>query len=298
MNKAAIIQQLEQQCSQTLLTLLDDMFASCDDLFFDMASRATTNSEQTLYFESMREIRVKTRAARADYEKELLKRFKLKSTKKDSSHSYSTNKQSNASSASEITMALVDKDDVEQDVAISNMSTRARNLSKHRLLELHDRLQNLYGLVEINEKNNPLDPGALSKLFSDVIKNMGIDIKARIILLKQYERYVINRLPELYKNTCKLLDEKGIAFNDQRKIKKQKIAAPRPKEASSITEMFNEDELPLLTDSNDQSYRYGASPFNELSQLLSNLRSLPMQQQANHPPSFHQVMDQPCKIMN
>ena len=281
MNKAAIIQQLEQQCSQTLLTLLDDMFASCDDLFFDMASRATTNAEQTLYFESMREIRVKTRAARADYEKDLLKRFKLKSTKTNP-----TNKQSSTSSASEITMALVDKEDVEQDVAISNMSTRARNLSKHRLLELHDRLQNLYGLVEINEKNNPLDPGALSRLFSDVIQNMGIDIKARIILLKQYERYVINRLPELYKNTCKLLDEKGITFNDQRKIKKQKTAAPRPKEASSMAEMFNEDELPLLTDSNDQSYRYGASPFNELSQLLSNLRSLPMQQQANQPPLF------------
>ena len=63
-NKPAIIKQLEQQCSRTLLTLLDDMFASCDDLFFDMASRATTNSEQNLYFESMREIRVKTAAAR------------------------------------------------------------------------------------------------------------------------------------------------------------------------------------------------------------------------------------------
>ena len=72
MNKAAIIKQLEQQCGKTLLTLLDDMFASCDDLFFDMASRATTNSEQNLYFESMREIRVKTRAARNEYKSKLI----------------------------------------------------------------------------------------------------------------------------------------------------------------------------------------------------------------------------------
>ena len=85
MNKAAIITQLEKQCSQTLLTLLDDMFASCDDLFFDMASRATSNAEQNLYFESMREIRVKTRAARSDYKNALTKGFQLNATQKNHS---------------------------------------------------------------------------------------------------------------------------------------------------------------------------------------------------------------------
>lgn len=280
MNKAAIITQLEKNCSQTLLTLLDDMFASCDDLFFDMASRATTNSEQNLYFESMREIRVKTRAARSDYENGLVKGFQLKATKKKHA---AMSESAEALQSNKVTMELVDKEDVEQDVAISNMSTRARAISKKRLYELQSRLQQLYDITEVNKNNNPLDPGVLSDLFSKVIQSMGIDIKARIILLKQYERYIINRLPELYKNTCKLLEDAGIRFSEQRKINKQSSGS-RP--SSPLTEAFNEYELPLLSDNAEANYRYGASPFDELSQLLSNLRGLPVQQQANQPSLF------------
>ena len=280
MNKAVIITQLEKQCSQTLLTLLDDMFASCDDLFFDMASRATSNAEQNLYFESMREIRVKTRAARSDYKNALTKGFQLNATQKNHSAPLDSEQ---ALQANKVTMELVDKEDVEQDVAITNMSTRARAVSKKRLYELHSRLQQLYDIAEVNKTNNPLDPGALSELFSKVIQNMGIDIKARIILLKQYERYIINRLPELYKNTCKLLEDAGIRFSEQQKIKQQRSGS---RQSSPLTQAFNEDELPLLADNTEANYRYGASPFNELSQLLSNLRSLPGQQQANQPSLF------------
>ncbi|MDA8962878.1 DUF1631 domain-containing protein [Pseudomonadales bacterium] len=282
MNKAAIISQLEKKCSQTLLTLLDDMFASCDDLFFDMASRATSNAEQNLYFESMREIRVKTRAARNDYEKGLIKGFQLNATKKNHASQFESTA---ATQTNKVTMELVDKEDVEQDVAISNMSTRARAVSKKRLYELHLRLQQLYDVAEVNKNNNPLDPGVLSELFSKVIQNMGIDIKARIILLKQYERYIINRLPELYKNTCKLLEDAGIRFSEQRKTKQQRSGSGS-RQSSPLTQTFNEDELPLLADNAEANYRYGASPFDELSQLLSNLRSLPGQQQANQPSLF------------
>ena len=280
MNKAAIITQLEKNCSQTLLTLLDDMFASCDDLFFDMASRATTNSEQNLYFESMREIRVKTRAARTDYKNGLIKGFQLNATKKNHA---APSESAQALQTNKVTMELVDKEDVEQNVAISNMSTRARAISKKRLYELQSRLQHLYDITEVNKNNNPLDPGVLSDLFSNVIQTMGIDIKARIILLKQYERYIINRLPELYKNTCKLLEDAGISFSEQRKINKQSSGS---RQSSPLTQAFNEDELPLLADNAEANYRYGASPFDELSQLLSNLRGLPVQQHANQPSLF------------
>ena len=282
MNKAAIINQLEKKCSKTLLTLLDDMFASCDDLFFDMASRATSNAEQNLYFESMREIRVKTRAARTDYERGLIKGFQLKAAQDNESSQYESTQ---TLQTNKVAMELVDKEDVEQDVAISNMSTRARAVSKKHLYELHSRLQQLYDIAEVNKNNNPLDPGALSELFSKVIQNMGIDIKARIILLKQYERYIINRLPELYKNTCKLLEDAGIRFSEQRKIKQHRSGSG-PRQSSPLTQAFNEDELPLLADNAEANYRYGASPFDELSQLLSNLRSLPGQQQANQPSLF------------
>ncbi|MBR9805313.1 DUF1631 domain-containing protein, partial [bacterium] len=60
MDTAKVINELKAVCQRSLLTLLDDMFASCDDLYFDLASRAESNTEQNVYFESMREVRVHT----------------------------------------------------------------------------------------------------------------------------------------------------------------------------------------------------------------------------------------------
>lgn len=272
MNKAAIIAQLEQQCSHTLTTLLDDMFASCDDLFFDLASRATSNTEQNLYFESMREVRVKTGDARNNFKTGLSQLFQSAANNKApvSSSDFDKNHQE---------IGLVDKDEAEQDVAIQTMSSRAHSISKNTLFELCARLSDLYSHRDINDANNPLDPSNLSKLFADSIKAMAIDMTARIILLKQYERYVINRLPELYKNTNALLEEKGIAYSKQRQIKKQ----PSRQNSSHSSELpaYEDDDLPLLANGYEPSYRYGTPAFNELSQLLSNFRSMPAQNRAH-----------------
>jgi len=282
MNKSAIIARLEQQFSQTLLTLLDDMFASCDDLFFDLASRATSNSEQNLYFESMREVRVRTRTSRNDYQQGLAQLFK--SIAQQSIAQHSATPTAKAAKTKE-EMQLVDKDDMEQNVAVSTMTSRARSVNKNALFELRSRLSELYQQSIQDDDANPIDPSHLIELFADATQPMVIEIKARIILLKQYERYVVNRLPELYKNTNTLLQEQGVAFNDQRKIKKQR-SKPRSLGSSALLESVDDDELPLLAGAIDSSYRYSSPAFNELSQLLSNVRSLPEQSHNSQIPLF------------
>lgn len=283
MNKSAIISRLEQQCRNTLLTLLDDMFASCDDLFFDLASRATTNSEQNLYFESMREVRVRTRSAREDYESGLNSLFSA--AQKQQPHNKAAKKSDDDQNSENL--KLVDKDDVEQDVAVSAMTSRAAAVSKNPLFELCSRLSVLYQF-EVNDDSNPLDPGSLIALFADAIQPMGIKIKARIILLKQYERYIVNRLPELYQKTNALLQEQGIAFNKQRKIKKQASQARPPSSSKPFGNLLDDDEfeLPLLSNGYEPSYRYGSPAFSDLTQLLSSLRSIPSQALENEVPMF------------
>ena len=46
---------------------IDAMFASCDDFFFDLASRAKNNKDQNLYFESLREIRTRKPEVTTDF---------------------------------------------------------------------------------------------------------------------------------------------------------------------------------------------------------------------------------------
>ncbi len=258
MNKAAIISRLEQQCSSALLTLLDDMFASCDDLFFDLASRATSNTEQNLYFESMREVRVRKANSRIAYQQAIARLFK---------HTGQLHNTEKPSAAPGDDLSIVDEDLVELDVAITAMSTRARAVSRSALHELSSRLGVLYDLA-IGEQDTPLDPLLLSQSFSTAIESMEIDIKATIILLKQYERYVLNRLPELYQKTNKLLNDNAIEYRDKGKIKKQAGSRRRSGEAAQFDE-------PLLEPGFDGSYQYGAPQLADLSTILASLRGNP-----------------------
>ena len=169
MNKAAIISRLEQQCSSALLTLLDDMFASCDDLFFDLASRATSNTEQNLYFESMREVRVRKANSRITYQQAIAALFKQAGQLQDAHK---------PAAAPGEDLSIVDEDVVELDVAISAMSTRARAVSKSALHELSSRLGVLYETT-IGEQDTPLDPLLLSQSFSTAIES-GSTIKSQV----------------------------------------------------------------------------------------------------------------------
>lgn len=256
------IKQLENQASATLISLLDDMFASCDDLFFDLASRATSNLEQNLYFESMREIRIRTESCRNLYKKDLGILFeslgKPTTNEKETTEAYAED------------LSLVREDDVELDVAAKSMTSRAHATTNKLLYEFHSRIESLY-TNSIGQENNPLDPGSLTKLFINSSEDIDIEIKARIILLKQYERFVINRLPEIYLSANKLLEELGVKFVDDRKNTNTKQSGAR---------LFNnpgnqqaEQDSGLLGDFGQSHYAYSSPALSELSNLLSRLRA-------------------------
>lgn len=259
----AIALQLEKQVSSTLIDLLDDMFASCDDLYFDLASRASSNLEQNLYFESMREVRVKAPSSRKNFQQLLANALNALHGNKASAA-----KKQNAKDDSEL--ALVADDQVEQSVAIQSMTTHARAISKRPLFELRHRLQALYKLKSLDEDDNALDPAAIIALFTEATAHIGIDIKARIILLKQYERIVVNRLPEIYTRINKLLEENGVKF-----VPPKKTAAPRSRSTTSASDSTNLlDEFgSLLGDDSQTHYQYANPSFNELSNLLGRLRA-------------------------
>ena len=254
------ITRLEAQASTTLLTLLDDMFASCDDLFFDLASRAQSNLEQNLYFESMREVRIRTEEGRADFEKGLHESF-AKLGQPDG-------EQKKLNDIPVEDLALVDEDQAELDVAVKSMTTRARAASKNPLYEFHARIESLVPSTLLKEEENPLDAGALIKLFVTTSHNVHIEIKPKIILLKQFERFVVNRLPEIYVSANTLLEELGVKFIDQKRQKVSRGTAAK----SSHSNFAETAEQSLLNDDSEQHYMYSSPALADLSSLLERLR--------------------------
>ena len=61
-----LIADVAHVVTQALQECMASMFGSCDDIFFDLATRAKSSKDQNLYFESLREIRARKDAVIAD----------------------------------------------------------------------------------------------------------------------------------------------------------------------------------------------------------------------------------------
>lgn len=193
-----ILHQALDSCSQ----LLEHMFSATDDLFYDLSKRASSNNEENLYFESMREIRIKkhgviTRFLRCiseSFNDLILNKTPLKKPDDEDVH-----------------LALVEGDALEIELAHKNMAGRTRDTYKEELYELTIRLDHLLLQVNVNDDSNPLDPYQISRAFIAACEEqLQINIKARLILFKLFEKHVLKQLGHIYADANQVLVEAGI----------------------------------------------------------------------------------------
>ncbi len=182
--------------------LLAHLFSATDDLFYDLSKRASSNNEQNLYFEAMREIRVKREGIANQFLRDISALF---SRLVDSAFDIpSDNDEEN-------NLSIVEGDDLEVDLARSNMISRSRDMFHIELHELGLRLDHLLLQIEVNEDNNPVDPQQLADAFLGACHaNLEIDIKAKLILYKLYEKHVLKQLGHIYADTNQILLDAGI----------------------------------------------------------------------------------------
>lgn len=254
---------LVQQCRDLCLTatsgLLADMFASCDDLFFDLSSRASTNREQNLYFESMREVRLRKADVMAAFNRELGSMFEAVAQPAEAV--------TREAAADSPELSLVAHDKLEQTVAIASMVSRARSESHEALYHLKCRLDHLLP-VTVTERNNPLDPAQIANAFATACAPLELEIKPRIVLFKQFERKVINGLEPMYQTINQHLANAGVLA----RIPGQVTGRPTPVaggRASGGTTPAPQPAPATLSVAEDGSLTVS---FGDLTQLLNALR--------------------------
>ncbi|WP_045858054.1 DUF1631 domain-containing protein [Teredinibacter purpureus] len=198
-----LLEHIRNQSSENAARLLEHMFAATDDLFYDLSKRATNNNEQNLYFESMREVRIQKRGVANDFAHELNNAYSQLLESQD-------NKPAPVADDSS-TLSIVEGDQLETELALSNMSGRTRESYKQELYELTIRLDHLLLQVRVTEGNNPLDPSVLAGAFVQACENqLKLDIKARLILFKLFEKHVLKQLGNIYSEANEILIEAGI----------------------------------------------------------------------------------------
>lgn len=264
----SLVRQIKDDALTVLSANLEDLFSNCDDLFFDLSSRAASNSEQNLYFESMRELRFKKsgviNAFRQNFEQNFLTLAR--------SSSAGGNRGSAVDVAAE-NLTLVQNDTLEQEVALTGMVTKARVNCQEALYHLATRLDYLIPKVTIDQDNNPLDPQQVCRAFAEACELFDINIKAKIIIFKQFDRLVASKLIKVYTAANELLINSGILPKISHGINKQSDGgAPSDAAAASL-------EAAAQMAAAAQHLPFD---FSELSNLLASMRRLGLMQLPNY----------------
>ncbi|CBL47046.1 Conserved hypothetical protein [gamma proteobacterium HdN1] len=195
------LRQIKESILGILVNHINTFFGTCDDLFFELAKKAASNKEQNLYFDTMREIRMRKPDVISQFKREYESLYrdisKPKSIVDEPKNPFES-------------LNLVANDEMEQNVAVSGIVGKVRATWQEELYALNCRFDYLLHSAKINESNNPLDPAQLCTAFSRSLKVLDVDFTARIILLKQFDRVVVREFGQMYHLANELLIASGV----------------------------------------------------------------------------------------
>jgi len=184
--------------SDLIRVLMDNV----DDALFELSDKVDNDKERNLYFDAMREVRLKREAIKREFDDEMQDCFgrafraKSKSTADDDED--------------ETELTLLEYDDLEDNIAISNMIKRARPQFEDELFAITERLKLVLKRDSLEADDNPLDPQAICDCFHNASELLDTDIQVKLIFYKLFERYVINNLGHFYGEVNQQFIEKGV----------------------------------------------------------------------------------------
>ncbi|MDX1818316.1 MAG: DUF1631 domain-containing protein [Marinobacter sp.] len=188
--------------------LLQGAFDAVDDSLFELANNARSNNEQNRYFEAMREIRIKRKGVERHFQNAVAQLF---ATPPHAGKLHDDSQSQQAASAE--SLSLVGNDDLEEQVALNAMITKAKAHFQGPLLQLQTRFSQVYPEATEESPVNPMAPEHLCSAFTEAIQVLEIQIRERLILLKQFDRYVVSNLGMLLDEANRILIQAGVIPN-------------------------------------------------------------------------------------
>ncbi|MDA8962798.1 DUF1631 domain-containing protein [Pseudomonadales bacterium] len=261
--------QLQEKSQQNLMKLLENMFDKVDDALFELAEKSVNNSEQNIFFESMREVRLKRIDIEAQYADSFGNSFV------DLFHPVAVDNKESLSAASDVGLSLMADEAVEEMVAMDAMVAKAEKHLSAPLSALYARIGSL-APVEVDRVNNPLGPKRLCDQFSDACLQLTIDIKARLVVFKLYDKYVVGELAKLYAQANEQLIANNILPDFRLTQRRSERSANIVEKANSVSERLLQGALsnsPANDLSNDPANGLSANP-QDIYQLLQQLNHL------------------------
>lgn len=209
--------------SKVLQQGVSQFFSQSDDTLFERAEIATNNLEQSGYFEAMRTLRM----AKANLAQSLFDTLrsafvdlqKPQANKPDGANVYDSEELFVED------VQLVSDEALEEEVAIKAMVVAHRQQHQQSLDHLWRRCYYLLGKQgEDNQERLPCDAERLIQSFAAQLDGLAVTIKIKLLLLKIFERSVLQQLGSAYNLLNQRMAQQGVLPDLQRQISRERRA--------------------------------------------------------------------------
>jgi len=196
--------RLRDASGQSLKAMLGAFFEQADDTLFALADRAGSNQDQAAYFDAMRQLRMRRKAMTVSI---------LQFVSQSFNELGRFRAESGSGSLEEIgqdALSLLDHAELEQQVAIENLRTKLHNRYREPGQLLAVRVRALAPGIKLDDAQVPLSPEVICAALAEACRDLDIDIRAKLVIIKLFERLLVDKLAGLYDSANQTLIAEGV----------------------------------------------------------------------------------------
>jgi len=184
--------------SAALSAMLDHL----EDDLFDLAEKAADRDARDTYLDARAKAREKRRDIEAIFARHFVDLFDTKARRGAASAS--------AAAGDETELKLVGEEDLEESIAVQEMSRKLEAACEGELGALSERMGFLMEKPELENEANPLSPATVCAAFKDACDEIQAGFKVRMTLLRQFERHAAAALERVYRELNSHLVERRV----------------------------------------------------------------------------------------
>ena len=188
-----LLDRVRKTVTSRLETVVRSVFDNVDDVLFDLAEKAASNSSQVDFFDGMRELR----KSRPQIERNFLGNIDQNFVRFARSNGAADERPETRGASAE-NLSLVDEKDLEETLAIAGMASKVEGRLSRSLFAINQRLAIINGGAEVENQHSPLGPAAIGEAFRLAMSDVQVRLQIKLITFKLFERFATTALKTLY----------------------------------------------------------------------------------------------------
>jgi hypothetical protein len=208
---------------QRMVGALSGMLDRIEDDLFELAEKSVDRETQNLYLDARAQAREKRALIEATFGRHFVDFFNKKARGE-------VDKPAETSAPGEL--SLVGDEDLEEAIAVREMSRKLGESCEGELVALSQRMGYLLEKPELEVDANPVSPATICAALKDACDQIEAGFKVRMTLMRQFEHYASEELHNIYHDLNSHLVERRVLPEIKPGIRRAPSQPRRPKSAS------------------------------------------------------------------